>query len=100
MSKYFVKNISNILRGKYTRNLLHHAKQSATDEFKTDSKRVIQKKAEATGDLIGNKITNRIIKVSKRSPHDSLETVKMRMIKKYLQKDTYLQKKDIKLLMI
>ena len=76
MSKYFVKNISNILRGKYTRNLLHHAKQSATDEFKTDSKRVIQKKAEATGDLIGNKITNRIIKVSKRSPHDSLETVK------------------------
>ena len=76
MSKNIVKYISNTLRGKYGQNLLHHAKLSATDEFKTDSKRAIQKTAEATGDLIGNKITNRIIKVSRRSPHDSLETVK------------------------
>ena len=31
-------------------------KQSATDTFKTTSKSVIQKTAEETGDLIGNKI--------------------------------------------
>ena len=32
--------------------------------FKTTSKRVIKKTAKATGDLIGNKIANRITKVS------------------------------------
>ena len=36
--------------------LLNHAKQSARDALKTTSKRVIQKKAEAAGDLIGIKI--------------------------------------------
>ena len=45
--------------------LLDHAKQSATDPIKFSSKRVIQKTAEATGDLIGNKIANKITKVSK-----------------------------------
>ena len=34
--------------------ILNHAKQSATDELKTASKRAIQKTAETTGDLIGN----------------------------------------------
>ena len=57
------KNISKTLSGKYSpgmlamcRKLLNHAKQSATDEFETASKRAIPKTAEATGDLIGNKI--------------------------------------------
>ena len=45
--------------------LLDRARQSATDALKTSSKRVIQKRAEATGDLIGNKIANRTTKVSK-----------------------------------
>ena len=31
-------------------------KKSATDAFKTSSKRAIQKAAEVAGDLIGNKI--------------------------------------------
>ena len=35
--------------------LLDHAKQSAIDALKTASKRAIQKKAEATRDLIGEK---------------------------------------------
>ena len=47
--------------------LLDHAKQSATDTFKTASKRVIQKTAEATSGLIGNKIANKITKSSKNS---------------------------------
>ena len=42
--------------------LLGHVKKSAADALKTSSKRVIQKTAEATGDLIGNKIANRIKK--------------------------------------
>ena len=43
--------------------VLDHAKKFATDALKTSSKRVIQKTAEATGDLIGNKIPNKITKV-------------------------------------
>ena len=39
-------------------------------------------------------------KVSKNSQQNNLETVKMSMIKKYLKKDVYLQKKGKKLLMI
>ena len=50
-------------------------KKSATDALKTSSKRVIQKTAEATGDLIGNKIANRIIEVSKNSQQNNSETV-------------------------
>ena len=50
------KSISRNLSSKYSRKLLDHAKQSPADTLKTDSKRAIQKTAEATGDLIGNKI--------------------------------------------
>ena len=56
---------------KTVKNSLDHAKQSATDAFKIASKRAIQKTAEATGDLIANKI----IKVSKNSQQNKSETV-------------------------
>ena len=39
-------NISKSLSGKYSQKLLDHAKQSATDVFKTASKRPIQKTTE------------------------------------------------------
>ena len=48
-------------------------KQSATDALKTTSKRAIQKTAEATGDLIGNKIVDKITMVSKCSPQNNSE---------------------------
>ena len=67
MVKNIGKNRSKSLSGKYSQKLLNHAKQSATDVFKTASKRAIQKTAEATGDLIGNKIASKIMKVSKNS---------------------------------
>ena len=37
------KNTSKKLSGKYSQKLLDHVKQSATNAFKTASKRVIQK---------------------------------------------------------
>ena len=55
--------------------LLDHAKQSATDSLKTTSKRVIRKTAKATGDLIGNKIDNRITKVSRSSPQNNSDII-------------------------
>ena len=54
---------------------LDHDKKSATDALKTYSKQVIQKTAEATGDLIGNQIAERITKVSKNSQQHNSETV-------------------------
>ena len=67
------KNISKNLSSKYRQKLLDHTKQSATDVLKTSSKKEIQKIAEATGDLIGNEIADRIKKVSKTSPTETNE---------------------------
>ena len=36
------------------------ATKTAIDVVKTDSKRVVQKTAEATGDLIGNKMADKV----------------------------------------
>ena len=75
MIKNIAKSKSKYLSGKYSQKFLDHAKQSATDALKTTSKREIQKTAEATGDLIGNKITDKIRKVSRSSPQNSLEAI-------------------------
>ena len=53
-------NINKHLSSKYSQKLLDHAKQYATDAFKTASKRVIQKTAETIGDLIGQKVADKI----------------------------------------
>ena len=55
------KNMSN----KYGQKLANTAKISATDAIKTASKRAIQKTAEATGDLIGNKTADKITSTSR-----------------------------------
>ena len=52
LSKKIGKNVS----GKYNQKLLRSAKSYTIDALKTASKRAIQKLAEATGDLIGNKL--------------------------------------------
>ena len=74
MGKKIGKNISKSLDSKYSQKRLDHAKQSATDAFKTSSKRVIQKRVEATGDLIGNRFADKITRASKTSPKNNLET--------------------------
>ena len=75
MDKNIGKNISKNLSGKYSQKLLDHAKQSATNVLKTSSRRVIHTTAEATGDLIGNKIVDRITKVSKNSQQNNSDKV-------------------------
>ena len=61
----FARNMGQSLNNKYGQKLLDSAKKSTTDAIKTASKRAIQKTAEATGDLIGNKIDDKITSVSK-----------------------------------
>ena len=48
--------------------------QPTADAFKIVSKRAIQKIAEVTGDLIGNKIVDKITRVSKASSKNNPET--------------------------
>ena len=64
------KNMSN----KYGLKLVDTAKKSATDAIKTTSKRAIQKTAEATGDLVGNKIYNKITSASKKSHNAEIQS--------------------------
>ena len=71
ISKNIGKNISQNLSGKYRQKLLDHSEQSATNTLKTASKRAIQKIAEETDDLIGNKIASKITKIS---PQNNSET--------------------------
>ena len=94
----FVKNMSKNLSNKYGEKFLDSAKTSTADAIKTASRRAIQKTEEATGDLIGNTISDKITNASKKflsrlqndDANSEIEETK---------KDTYLQKKDNKLLM-
>ena len=88
------KNISQNLSSKYSQKPLDHAKQFATDALKTASKRLIQKRAKAAGDLIGNKIADRITEVWKTSPQNNSETNEEILRERYIypgqrQKITY-----------
>ena len=56
----FAKNMGKSLSNKYGQKLFDGAKKSTTYTIKTVSKRAIEKTAEATGDLIGNKIADKI----------------------------------------
>ena len=72
--------------------------------LKTTSKRAVKITAEATGNLIGIKIADKVMKVSRTSPQNSLEKLQMKqkiwnLTKKYQKKDINLQKKESKLLM-
>ena len=74
----FAKNMGKSLSNKYGKKRIDSAKRSTADAIKTASKKVIQKGAEATGDLIGNKIADKITSVSKKKstkalPNDETE---------------------------
>ena len=50
---------------KYCKNLIDTATKTGMDAAKAASKRVVQKTAEATGDLRGNKIADKITSLGK-----------------------------------
>ena len=69
MDKNVVRNIS-----KYSQKLFDHPKHSITDALKAASKRENQKTAEASSDLIGNKIADNITRtlLSRSAPETAL----------------------------
>ena len=63
----FANNIGKNLSNKNSLKCFDSAKKSTADAIKTASKRAIGKTEEATSDLIGNKIAEKITKTSKTS---------------------------------
>ena len=57
----FAKNFGN----KYGKKLIDISTKTGMDAAKIASERVVQKTAEATGDLIGNKIADKITLIGK-----------------------------------
>ena len=72
MKGYGFMSFARSMSNKYGKKLVDTAKKSATEAIKTASKRAIQKTAEATGDLAGNKIADKITSVSKKKPSKEL----------------------------
>ena len=65
--------IAEYMSNKYSQKLLRSAKISTIDAIKTTSKRATQKTAEATCDLIRNKISGKITSISKCPQSSSKE---------------------------
>ena len=87
------------MNGKHNQKFFDHARQSATESFKTSSKRAIQKTLESTGVWLVIKLLIKSQKYKKFKNKLIQRQLQMRIIKKYLKKDIRLQKKDQKFLM-
>ena len=83
------------MSNKYGQKRFDTDKKSTMDAIKTAFKRAIQKTEEATTDLIGNKIADKIAGVSKKN---LLIKIMMMQNQQLTKKDIYHQKKGNKLL--
>ena len=82
----FARNFSD----KYSKSLMDKGIDVSKKFAKTAGKKVLKKTAEATGDLIDNKIADKITSASKNHM--------MKLIMKYQKQDIFILKKDKKLL--
>ena len=60
---------------KYGKKFMNTATKTGIDTAKTGSKRVVKNPAEATGDLIANKIADKIASVGKSKKDDKTKKV-------------------------
>ena len=67
---WFAKNFGN----KYGKKLIDSATKTGIEAAKTTSKRIVQKIAEATGDLIGNKIADKTTSIGKPKKNTQKKT--------------------------
>ena len=88
-------NAAKKFEDKYGKNLTDTSKKQGTNFAKTAGKRIVQKSAETTGDLIGNKIPDKITSLGKPKNKE-----KENEIKKKQKKLLFHQKRDNKSLMI
>ena len=71
MKRYGFMSFARSMSSKYGKKLVDTTKKSARDAIKTVSKRAIQKPAEATVDLVGNKIADKITGISKKKSNNN-----------------------------
>ena len=64
---YGFLSFANKMSNKYSQKPICSTKKSTTDTIETASKKEIHETAEATGDLIGNKIADKITSISNKS---------------------------------
>ena len=83
---------------KYGKKLTDTAIKTGKDFATIAGKKIVHKTVEATGDLIGNKIANKITSASKKN-NKMKKYSQMKLIMKYQKRDIFLQKKDKRLLM-
>ena len=69
----FAKNFGN----KDDKKLIDTATKTGMDAAKIASKRVVQKTAEATGDLIGNKIADKITSIGKPKEKQIIDDLRL-----------------------
>ena len=83
-----------------SQKLVDTAKKSATDAIRTASKRAIQKTAEATGDLDGNKIADKITtkpspkNVTSASKKSHNEEIQSNEVNNEIPKERYISPKE------
>ena len=65
VNEYGFLSFARTFGDNYGKKLMDTATKIGIDAAKTASKRVVQKTAEATGDLIGNKIPDKITSIGK-----------------------------------
>ena len=70
---YGFLSFANKFGNKYGKKLMDTAAKTGIDAVKTPSKRIVQKTAEATGDLIGNKIADKITSTGKPKEKETKE---------------------------
>ena len=92
MGENIGENINKNINGKYSQILLNRAKNSATDGFKTFLKRVIQKTAEATGNLISNEIAK--YELQKTNNKIIQKQLQISMIKLKIPKERYVSSEE------
>ena len=84
--------IGTNFNSKYGKKLTDTATKTGKDFATIAGKKIVHKSAEATGDLIGNKIADKITSASKN--HIMKKDSQMKLIMKYLKRDIFLQKKE------
>ena len=82
---------------KYGKKLTDTAIKTSKDFATIAGKKIFHKRAEAAGDLIGNKIADKITSASKKSQNEGIQSNEVN--NGIPKKDIFSQKKDKKLLM-
>ena len=83
----FARNFGN----KYGKKLTDAAIKTGKDFAKIAGKKIVHKSAEATGDLIGNKIADKITSASK-NPHN--EEIQSNEVNNEMPKERYISPKE------